>query len=99
MRPIWKNELLELLRLALPVITVQVGMMAMGFMDTIMVGHFAEHDLAAAALGHFYSQMLIMFGVGVLMALDPVMSQAVGAGADDRSLAGVGPPAQDQERC
>ena len=28
-----------MLRLAVPVVTVQVGMMAMGVVDTIMVGH------------------------------------------------------------
>ncbi len=78
--PTWKKELRALLRLSVPVVTVQVGMMAMGFIDSMMVGHFAESSLAAVALANFYSQILLMFGLGILLALDPVMSQAVGAG-------------------
>lgn len=78
--PTWRRELHALLRLSLPVVTVQVGMMLMGFVDSMMVGHFSESALAGVALGNFYSQILLMFGLGILLAFDPVMSQAVGAG-------------------
>ena len=71
----------DLLRLALPVTTVQVGMMTMGVVDTAMVGRVGAADLAAVALGSMYFFLISIFGLGVLMALDPVVSQ--GAGADD----------------
>jgi MATE family multidrug resistance protein len=66
--------------LAIPVVAVQVGMMAMGVVDTIMVGHYSAADLAAVALGNLYFFSAVVFPMGVLMALDPVVSQAVGAG-------------------
>ncbi len=66
--------------MAIPVVAVQVGMMAMGVVDTIMVGHYSAADLAAVALGNLYFFSAVVFPMGVLMALDPVVSQAVGAG-------------------
>src|SRR5215216_4979215 len=74
-----RAELRPMLRLALPVIFVQVGMMAMGVVDTIMVGHISAQALAAVALGNLYFFSLAVFGMGTLMVLDPVVAQAVGA--------------------
>ncbi|HUF76383.1 MAG TPA: MATE family efflux transporter [Longimicrobiales bacterium] len=67
------------MRLALPVVAVQIGLMAMGVVDTIMVGRVSAIDLAAVAMGHLYFFAAAVFGMGVLFALDPVVSQAVGA--------------------
>ncbi len=39
-----------------------------------MVGHYS-----AVALGNMYFFGLAIFGIGVLMVLDPVVAQAVGA--------------------
>jgi multidrug resistance protein, MATE family len=75
-----RAELRPMLRLAVPVVTVQVGMMAMGVVDTIMVGHVSAQALAAVALGNLFFFSLAVFGMGTLMVLDPVVAQAVGAG-------------------
>ena len=69
-----------LLALALPVVVVQVGLMTMGVVDTIMVGHLSPAALAGVALGNVYFFGAAIFGLGVLMALDPVIAHAVGAG-------------------
>jgi MATE family multidrug resistance protein len=69
-----------MLRLAVPVVIVQVGMMTMGVVDTIMVGHVSAQALAAVALGNLYFFSLAVFAMGTLMVLDPVVAQAVGAG-------------------
>jgi len=61
-------------------------MMAMGVVDTVMVGHYSARDLAAVALGNLYFFTAAVFPMGLLMALDPVVSQAVGAG--DRPAVG-----------
>jgi MATE family multidrug resistance protein len=74
-----QNELGPMLRLAVPVVTVQVGMMAMGVVDTLMVGHISARALAAVALGNLYFFSLAVFAMGTLMVLDPVVAQAVGA--------------------
>ena len=75
-----REDLRELLRLALPVTGVQLGLMLMGVIDTIMVGHVSATALAAAALGNLYFFAVMVFGMGVLMVLDPLVSQGVGAG-------------------
>lgn len=68
-----------LLQLALPIVTVQVGLMFMGVIDTIMVGHLSAVALAAVAVGNLFFFAVTIFGMGALLALDPLISQAVGA--------------------
>ena len=74
------SELRATISLALPVVLVQIGMMFMGVVDTVMVGHVSARVLAAVALGNLYFFNAIVLGNGTLMALDPVIAQAVGAG-------------------
>ena len=78
-----RDELRPMLRLSVPVVTVQLGLMAMGVVDTMMVGRVSPVALAAVALGNLYFFNALIFPFGVLTALDPLFSQAVGAG--DRS--------------
>src|SRR5688572_17926324 len=80
------SDLRAMMQLALPVAAVQLGIMAMGVTDTIMVGHVSPAALAATALGNLYFFIAGIFGQGTLMALDPVISQAVGA-RDDEAIA------------
>jgi MATE family multidrug resistance protein len=75
-----RADLDALVRLALPVAAVTVTTMTMGVVDTIMVGRVSATDLAAVALGNLYFFGAVVWGMGVLFALDPVISQAVGAG-------------------
>jgi MATE family multidrug resistance protein len=81
-----RSELRSTIALALPMVLVQVGIMAMGFVDTLMVGHVSGDVLAAVALGNIYFFNVTIFGTGTLMALDPLVSQAVGA-KDEGSVA------------
>ncbi|MBK6495512.1 MAG: polysaccharide biosynthesis C-terminal domain-containing protein [Gemmatimonadetes bacterium] len=83
------NAFRPLLRLALPIIGVNVGMMLMGVVDTVMVGRLSPQALAAVALGNLYGMAVLMFGLGILLSLDPVLSQAHGAGEDETVALGV----------
>lgn len=74
-----RHELRELAALAAPVALAQVGLMMQGVVDSIMVGRVSPADLAAVALGNVYFFAAVVFGMGVLFALDPVVSQALGA--------------------
>lgn len=78
-----------LVRLAVPIVTVQVGLMMMGVVDTIVVGHVSARELAAAALGHLYVMGLAVFGMGTLWGLDPIVSQAMGARDHEAAALGV----------
>jgi MATE family multidrug resistance protein len=69
----------ELLELASPIVLVQVGLMLMGTVDILMVGHVSPVALAAVALGNLYFIGWSIFGLGTLFALDPILSQALGA--------------------
>lgn len=72
--------------LAAPAVLVQVGLMAMGVADTVMAGHLSATTIAAVALGNLYVFILCVGGLGTLLALDPLVSQAVGAG-DEPAIA------------
>jgi multidrug resistance protein, MATE family len=75
-----REDVRRLFDLGAPVAVVQIGLMSMGAIDTIMVGRVSATDLAAVAIGNLYFFGMAVFGMGVLFALDPVISQAVGAG-------------------
>ncbi len=73
------SEWRALTAIAVPVVVVQVGMMLMGVVDTLMVGHVSANALASVALGNLYFFNAIVIAMGALMVLDPLVSQAVGA--------------------
>jgi len=75
-----KEDIRAILKLAVPVITVQLGLMLMGVVDTMVVGRVSAVALAAVALGNLTTMTVSSFGMGVLFALDPLVSQAMGAG-------------------
>ena len=77
-----RDDLDRLWALAVPVVVVQLGMMMLGVVPVVMVGHVSAADLAAAALGNLYFVWLGLLAWGTLMALDPLVAQA--HGADDR---------------
>ncbi len=76
-----KREIVAVARLATPVVLVQVGMMLMGTVDAMMLGRHSEHALAAGALGNSVSYGFTALAMGILMALDPLVAQAYGAGS------------------
>lgn len=82
---ILKQQLPPLITLAVPVIGAQLGMMAMGVADTIMVGRFSVEALAAASIGNACFYVLIWVGVGLIQGIDPLVTQAHGAKRDDHA--------------
>jgi MATE family multidrug resistance protein len=74
------DELRATIALAVPVVLVQLGFMLMGVVDTLMVGRVSARVLAAVALGNLYYFNVTILATGSLMALDPIVAQAVGAG-------------------
>jgi MATE family multidrug resistance protein len=75
-----RAEIRENLRLAGPIALGQLGMMAMGIVDTALVGRVSENELAGVALGNNLIYALMMPALGVSLAIEPVASQAIGAG-------------------
>ena len=85
----FRQELSAMVRLAAPVVVVQLGSMLMGVVDTLMVGRVSAAAIAAVAMGNLYFYGSSIFGMGALMALDPIVSQAVGAGDEPAIARGV----------
>src|SRR5687768_1097943 len=84
-----RSEIRDVARLAAPIVVVQVGLMLMGVVDAAIVGRYSAQGLAAVALGNVYFNSVVTLGHGTLMALDPLIAQAVGAkdqAAIERSL-------------
>ena len=74
-----RADLEKMTRLAIPVVVVQVGMMLFGVVDTMVVGRLSSQALAAVALGHIAVITVSSFGVGLLLGIDPILNQALGA--------------------
>ena len=79
-----RRELAAATRLAAPVALVQLGLMAMGVVDTMMLGHLSAQALAAGALGHISTVGLLILGAGILAALDPLGSRRARKNSDSR---------------
>jgi MATE family multidrug resistance protein len=69
-----------MLRLAVPVVIAELGWTAMSTVDTIMVGRLGAEAIGAVALGSAIFLGVTIFGMGLLLGLDTVISQAYGAG-------------------
>src|SRR5262245_14787906 len=72
------REAKAVLKLAVPLAMAQVGMMALGVEDAVMVGRVSGDALAAVALGNVYTLAFMVLGQGILLSLDPLVAQAHG---------------------
>ena len=73
----------ETLMLAWPVILGQLGHMIIGQADTIMIGRLGKIELAAATLANSIFFLPFVIGMGICMAISPLVAQAVGAKRED----------------
>jgi MATE family multidrug resistance protein len=67
-------------RLAAPVVLAEVGWMAMSTVDTVMVGGLGPAAIGAIGVGSSIYYSIAIFGMGLLLGLDTLVSQAHGAG-------------------
>jgi multidrug resistance protein, MATE family len=72
-----------MLTLAGPVVLAELGWMAMGIVDTIFVGRLGAEAIGAVSLGSALYFAVAIFGMGLLLGLDTLVSQAFGAGRRD----------------
>lgn len=72
-----------MLALAAPVVLAELGWMAMGVVDTLMVGPLGPEAIGAVGVGSGLFMALAVFGIGILLGLDTLVSQAFGAGRLD----------------
>jgi MATE family multidrug resistance protein len=78
-----RTELWPTLSLAWPVVAAELGWMGMGIVDTIFVGRLGAEALGAVSIGIMVYFAVAVFGFGLLLGLDTLVSQAFGAGRRD----------------
>lgn len=70
----------SLWRLAIPVVIAELGWMAMSVVDTKMVGRLSPLAIGSVGLGGIAYNAIVLFGMGLLLGMDALVSQAFGAG-------------------
>ena len=73
------KELRPLIKLAGPVVMAEIGWMSMGIVDTLMVGPLGPAAIGATGMSSAVFTAIAIFGMGLMLGLDALVSQAFGA--------------------
>ena len=68
------------IKIGVPIVLGQLGIVVVGLVDNIMVGHFSTSDLAAASFVNSVFNIPILFGMGFSYGLTPLVGQFFGRG-------------------
>src|ERR1700733_9700989 len=74
------SELIGTFRLAGPIVLAELGWMAMGNVDIMMVGRVSADALAAVSLGTTLFYGVAVCAGGILWGMDTLVAHAFGAG-------------------
>lgn len=83
--PSARGTLVEIFRLAIPLAFVQVGATSLGVIDTAVIGRTSPAELAAVGLGNSILFAVSILGMGLVLGIEPLVAQAVGAGDEARA--------------
>lgn len=75
----YKYEAGKIVNLAWPMFIAQIAQVGVGVVDTVMAGRYGAEDLAAVALGTSIFMTFYISLMGVVTALNPMLSQLFGA--------------------
>lgn len=75
----WKKEMKATLWLAWPMVLTNVAQTAMTATDVLMLGWLSPDALAAGAIGTNIYFMLMIFGLGLVLGVAPVLAQEIGS--------------------
>lgn len=80
----FKKHFPKTFSLAYPVMLSQLGNVMVGVADSMMVGRLGAETLAAASLANSIFFVVMMFGIGISMAITPLVAAADGEGKTKR---------------
>lgn len=83
--PSLRRELSLLSRLAAPIALTQAGQAMMGVVDTAVVGRAGAVELGGVGLGNGIFFTVSVLGIGAMLGMDPMISQAIGARQPERA--------------
>lgn len=69
--------------MAVPVAAIELGGFTIGLEDTLVVGRLGAEAMGAVGLGNILVFTVAIFGMGLMLGLDPLIAQAFGAGKHD----------------
>ncbi len=75
---LWRSEVKATVALAWPMILTNLGQTAMTATDVMMMGRLGPQTLAAGALGSNLYFMVLIFGLGLMLATSPMMATELG---------------------
>lgn len=76
----YKSHYKDTVRLGIPIVLGQLGIVAVGIFDNIMIGRYGTPDLAAASFVNSVFNIPILFGLGFSYGLTPLVGQFFGRG-------------------
>jgi MATE family multidrug resistance protein len=79
-----RAEIATLWRLSWPMLVGQLATVGMGVADVAMTGHVSAAELAAVSLGTSVWSIILVTVMGVMMAVNSVVSHEMGAGRFDK---------------
>lgn len=74
----YKPHYKALLYLGIPIVVGQIGIIVVGFADTLMVGHYNTDSLSAASFVNNVFNLAIIFGTGFSYGLTPIVGSLFG---------------------
>ena len=86
MKPV-RRELFTISALAWPVVLARVASLMLGLVDTWMVGRLGTSEMEAVGLADVCQFGSLILAIGIIQGIDPIVSQAKGAG--DRRRMGL----------
>ena len=75
-----RREIPPTLRMGVPLALAELGWMAMGVVDIVMAGRLGAAAMGAGSLGTMLFYPIAICGTGLLLGMDTLAAQAVGAG-------------------
>jgi len=71
------------IQLSFPVVIAQLGNVLMGFIDNLMIGELGYVPLSASSLANGFFIIIVIIGIGITMAISPLVAEAHGAERED----------------
>lgn len=81
----WLDEARALMKLAAPLIAMQLAQIGSLTADIIMVGELGKEAIAATSIGAVLFYFTWLVGYGPVMAVSPIVAQILGAHPNDRA--------------
>ena len=74
----YKASIKSAIRLSIPIVAGQLGLVLMGFFDTVQVGGLGATYMGACGVSNSVYFLFMLLGMGVLYSVSPLVSEAFG---------------------